>query len=212
MLDNLLGYKLENRKYIVIDCETESLNLIFSRPWSISWIVVDNKNIIEEYDKYLWWKDLQMSEGAARVTRFNYSNYKNKAEPPERVWDLLKNYLFSENYLIVGQNFIPFDLYQLRNVQLAIGQTTNFGYLNRVYDTLALAKAYKKQIKFNQNDNLLIWQFKMLSIIEKGLKCSLGMLCKDFKIDYDANLAHSSLYDILKTKEVFEKLIWQVGV
>ncbi len=216
MLDNLLRDRIvAGHPYVVIDTETESLNLITSRPWQVSWLVVEGKRIVKTFDKFPWWEDLKISEGAAKVTRFNFDAYKKKAEPAKDIYELLGSYLFNEDYLVVGQNLIPFDSYQIKNWQLGIGKTRDFSYLNRTYDTLALARSYKKGFKPPQNltsVNILAWQYKMLSFYEKTLKCSLGVLCKDFSIDYDSTVAHDGLYDIFKTKEVFEKLIWGLEI
>ncbi len=46
-MDDLLRFNF-NQKYIVIDCETEGLNLINSRPWQVSWFTAKGK-FIENY-------------------------------------------------------------------------------------------------------------------------------------------------------------------
>ena len=63
MNDQLLRFD-KNQKYLVLDTETEGLNLVKSRPYQVSWIIAQGDRVLEKNDRYLWWSDLQMSEGA----------------------------------------------------------------------------------------------------------------------------------------------------
>ena len=45
MTNNLLRYK-KDQKYIVFDYETEGLNLYYSKPFQLSFIIAQNKKII----------------------------------------------------------------------------------------------------------------------------------------------------------------------
>ncbi len=200
-------------KYCVVDVETESVNLAFSRPWQISFIIVENNQIKLEINKYIKIHDLNISEGAKKVTRFNNKEYQEKAEDAKEIYSLFGDYLYNSDYYIVGQNFLFFDLYQIRNLQRYIGAKENFSYLNRVYDTLALGRAYQLNVKFpTEKEDILSWQYRLCSFRQKGLKASLEALCKLFNIKYDYNLAHEALNDVKLTKEVFNKLYFSLEV
>lgn len=200
-------------KYLIVDVETESVNLAYSRPWQLSFIVIENNKIKLEVNKYIKIHDLNVSEGAKKVTRFNNKEYQEKAEDPKVVYDLLASYLYNPDYYIVGQNFIFFDLYQIKNLQKYLGEKEDFSYLNRVYDTLPLGRAYQLNVKFpTKKEDILPWQYRFSSYRQKGLKASLESLCKLFKIEYNSNLAHSASYDVCLTKEVFKKLYFSLEV
>ncbi len=102
--------RFQKRKLIVADCETESLNLHYSRPWEISWLVVENNQIVKECQRYLLYNDLNISEGAAKATRFNKQYYLSKAIDPLTVYNEFKEYLYNPEYLVVGMNWLNFDL------------------------------------------------------------------------------------------------------
>ncbi len=216
-MNDLFNNNLSN-KYIVLDTETESLNLNISRPWSVAWLVVENGQIIEKFDKYPLFSDLEVSKGAMAVTRFTYLDYQAKSEDAKGVYELLKTYLYNPDYMVVGQNFISFDSYQLKNFALAVGDKIDYSYMTRTIDTLSLARSYKLDMKPRANDintpnKFLSWQYRMLSIKKKGLKCSLEALCKDFGIkEYSLATAHSGAQDIVWTNEVFKRLVGVLGV
>ena len=200
-------------KYVVVDAETESVSLGFSRPWQLSFIVIENNQIKLEVNKYIKIHDLNISEGAKKVTRFNNKEYQEKAEDPKVVYDLLASYLYNPDYYVVGQNFIFFDLYQIRNLQRYLGEKEDFSYLNRVYDTLPLGRAYQLNIKFpTKKKKYYLGSIVFHLIDKKGLKASLEFLSKLFNIEYDSNLAHSANYDIFLTKEIFRNLYFKLEV
>ena len=68
--ENLLRFN-KNRRYISLDSETEGLNLFYSRPQQLSWIIYENGKVIQENNRYLWWEDFNISKEAAAITRFN---------------------------------------------------------------------------------------------------------------------------------------------
>ena len=67
MNDNLLRFN-NSQKYIVLDTETESLNLVKSRPWQVAWIIAEGKQIKSKHSHFIKWPNLTVSEGAAKVT------------------------------------------------------------------------------------------------------------------------------------------------
>lgn len=79
MSKELLRFK-KNQKYVFFDFETCGLNLGSTRnkPWQLAFIVIENNKIIEECDYWLKWKDLKVSEGAAKVTGWTQKNTTRK--------------------------------------------------------------------------------------------------------------------------------------
>jgi DNA polymerase III epsilon subunit-like protein len=115
--------------------------------------------------------------------------------------------------LIVGQNLLFFDVYQVANFQRYLGEKIDYSYINRVYDTLALGRANLLGVKFpDGGDEITPWMYRFCGFFQKGLKASLGALCKQFDIVYDDTKVHEGLKDVLLTDEVFKKLYWQLEV
>ena len=70
MNEPLLRFNKKQR-YIVFDTETEGLNLITSRPWQVAWLVVEGDKIVARNDRFIHWPNINVSEGAAKVTGFS---------------------------------------------------------------------------------------------------------------------------------------------
>ena len=70
MTNNNLRFN-KNQRYVIFDTETEGLNLIKSRPWQIAWILAEGDKIIAKADRFIHWPNLNVSEGAAKVTGFS---------------------------------------------------------------------------------------------------------------------------------------------
>ena len=67
MTNNNLRFNKDQR-YVIFDTETEGLNLIKSRPWQVAWIIAEGDKIISRNDRFIHWPNLNVSEGAAKVT------------------------------------------------------------------------------------------------------------------------------------------------
>ncbi len=208
MPNQLLRFK-NNLKYIVLDVESESLNLASSRPWEISWLVVENNRVIFEYQKFPFIHDLNVSKGAAEVTGFNYETYKRRSEDANEVYTLLKRYLYDEEYLIVGLNLLFFDIYQIKNFQLYLREKPDYSYVKRIYDCLALGRAFKTTTRFpSEKSQILPFMYRMCGLRKKGLKANLAQLSKDFDIkEFSEDHHHEGLFDVKITNSIFQKLI-----
>src|SRR6478736_506679 len=112
MDDWLLRFK-KKQKYLVLDEETESLSLTNARPWQSTATICEGDNIIKEIDDYILWDDLDISEGAKVITRWNEWDYKKRAISPQKAWKNLEKYLYDPEYLIIGSNLLNFDVYIL---------------------------------------------------------------------------------------------------
>lgn len=195
-----------DRRYIASDFETTGLNLFASIPWDISWLIADAKQVYEREQHYLWFPDLKVSAQAAMITRFNYQIYKDRAEDPRKVLDRYEERLFDTSLDVVGQNFF-YDGDIHKTLRRVCGLPYEpYSWMPRLIDTNCLSKAYRLGIQPDRA-NFLAWLYKMKSIHSK-LKTRLGTMCEELGIPFDNNQAHNSLYDIDKTRELYEKLKW----
>ena len=98
-----------------------------------------------------------------------------------------------------------FDIYMVAILQRFLGEEPDFSYLTRIYDTRALAKAYRENIDKPQGD-LLNWQYKIINDRSLKAKVSQNQLLKFFDIDHDPSKLHDALYDIRMCFKVFKEL------
>jgi DNA polymerase III alpha subunit (gram-positive type) len=185
-----------NQKYLVVDTETEGLNLHSSKTWQLSWIVCQGNKILEEHDEFITHKNLNIPEVVKKMTGFNWDKYNAKSKSLSK---------YDPQYIIVGQNLLGFDVYMLALLQKMLGQQPDYSYLPRIYDTRALAKAYRENLD-KPKDNFLSWQYKIINNRSLKAKVSQGTLLKFFDIDHDESKLHDALYDIKKCFEVFCEL------
>lgn len=213
MLELKQQFLYTNQRYIVIDTETEHLNLVRdkNRPWQISWIECCGKDILQEYDYYVRIDDLKLSDGAAMVTKFNYSDYISRAEEPMKVFEELNSFISNPDYFIIWQNGLNFDIYILRTFYKLCGRELDYkNFLPRTIDTSLLSRAFLDNIKFPSDINnyldLLIWQYKLKNHIKKGLKTNTKHMCEILDIPY-SEYAHNALYDDKMCQQIFIKLL-----
>jgi DNA polymerase III epsilon subunit-like protein len=209
-MEDLLRFNFE-QKYIVLDTETEGLNLLNSRPWQISWITAKGKLIQTKNDRFAKWNDLNISDDAARVTGFDVYKYDCKAEDPALIVNDLWSVLSDPNYLIIGQNILNFDVYILNVLRKYCGLKPDNSYINRIIDTRALAMAIAlghKQI--DKND--VLNQFRFINYRDKKIKTSQASLLKHYAIDHDPSKLHDGMYDIEMTFKIFQKQIQEIDI
>ena len=209
-MEDLLRFDF-NQKYLILDTETEGLNLVSSRPWQVSWITAQGKTIKSKNDRYVKWDDLNVSADAARITGFDYNFYNSKAENPLKVLNDLWSVITDESYIIVGQNLLNFDVYILNVLRKCCGLKPDYSYVNRIIDTRALAMCIAKGIKDFEKNNVAT-QYKHISVRDKKIKTSQGSLLKQYEIDHDPSKLHNALYDIEMTFKIFLKQIQQVNI
>ncbi len=199
--------------YLIIDTETEGLSLIGkNRPWNCSWILYQNGKILEQHDKFVWWKDLNISKGAAQITRFDYDEYKKKAEDANKVLDEFEAYLNDKSYVIIAHNISSFDCYIIKNWREALNRKNDYSYLDRTIDTNSLARAMKKGIKKVERKDWKLMNFRFSNYVEKGLKTNLTALGKELGVECNYEELHRGLSDIYLNIKVFEKLKWQIEI
>lgn len=199
----------KKQKYLIFDTETEHLNLISSRPWQVAWIVAQGDKILEKHDVYIYWKNLKISDGAAKVTGFSMSDYERRATPNNEAWESFSSYLYDDQYKIVGHNLLGFDVYMVNSWRKSRKMPSDYSFVDRIIDTNSLAKAIEKNIPIDK-DNFLAWQYKVISFREKGLKTSQSALLKKYNIPHDPKRLHDALYDITMNYEIFKKQLYDI--
>lgn len=210
-MEDLLRFKF-NQKYIIFDTETEGLNLVTSKPWQLAWIEAEGKQIKKKQNRFLMWEDLNVSEDAARVTGFDYKSYVKQAEDPAVVYKEFIDLINQDDVMIIGQNLLGYDIYILGVIARQLGLKIDYSFVNRIFDTKAIATALAKGNKTPDNDDFASWQIKWLNYRERGLKSNQKYLLEYYNIDFDPKKLHDALYDIEKNFEIFLKQIWELEI
>lgn len=198
--------------YLTIDAETEGLNLRYSRPWQISWVEHQGKKIIEEFDLYIDLPNLFLSDKIKKLTGFDQKKYDTEKISPKKAYSILKPKLFNRDYKIVGQNILGFDIYMIAILQELANEPIDYSYMERIYDTFPLAKAWKAGLEKPKHGDLLSWQFKILNDRSIKKRVTQLQLLKDFNIDFDKDKLHNALYDVKMCKLNFDALAKQLSL
>jgi hypothetical protein len=118
------------------------------------------------------------------------------SEETKLVIDEIDKYLYNPEYMSIIANGLRFDVY-LHNIhRRLVGLPTDYSYIDRVIDPVALARGLKTNVTKDPNTSLYEYQLKVSSIRQKGLKTSVRQLCKDYNIFYDESAAHGALWDV----------------
>lgn len=213
MNENLLRFK-KNQKYLIFDYETCNLNLSpkENKPWQLGFVISEGSRILDRQDLYIGWEELNISKEAEVITNFSRIKYDKLKQNPKKCIDIFEKYLYDKDYIIVGHNILGFDVYMHNIHRLLLGKSSDYSYISRVLDTNCIARAIKNEIAFPKNENLLSWQYKLLNFRKRGVKTNLKQLCKDYSIEFDDKKLHEALYDVEKTNEVLQKMLWQIEI
>ncbi len=209
----LLRYA-DNQRYLLYDIESNGLNLHTSKPWQIAYAICTNKCIESINIRHILWKDLEMSDDAARVNRFDRQKYLSLAEDPDLVLQDFEKLLMDKELCPLGHNILGFDSYVVNSWRRDMGRKEDWDFVSRSIDTLCLSRAYRHQIVPDTKD-FWSWQYKMLSLRsgkKKGMGASLGAMAREFQIEYDERYSHEASYDCRVNHQVFQKLLWSVEV
>jgi len=203
-----------DQKYITLDVESRHLNTVHhihvpnsNKVWQVSWIETQGNRILGEHDYYVDVPNLNLSDEVARLTHFDYAKYNRLKQPPTKAFEALKKFLYDPQYIVIGQNFLNFDLPMLDVLAKQAGERIHYEkFIERIYDTRPLAQAHRSGLDKPRNGDILDWQFKILSDRTLKAKVSQGVLLKFFGIEHDPARLHDGLYDVKMTWEIFKQL------
>jgi hypothetical protein len=216
---NLLRFQ-KDQKFLIWDYETISLSLlpgkekeVFNKPWQLSFLLATQEKVINSWDYYIWWDNLEIRPEVAAINHFDFHKYKERAQDPKVVIEEFEKHLYDPSVINVGQNILGFDIYVHNIYRHLLGKKSDYSYIQRSIDTRFLCAAIKKEMKFDRNNGSLIeWQFRLATIHEKTLKTSTLQQLKDHGINYDERKLHDSSYDILMNLEVFKKQLYLLEI
>jgi DNA polymerase III epsilon subunit-like protein len=174
-------------------------------------MVVEGDSVIEKNDLFIEWPDLEVSEGAAKITGFTEKEYNKRCEPPKQVWDKFSKELYNPENLIIGQNLLGFDVYMVNIWRRLMNLSADYSFIPRILDTKALATAIAKEMPVVKDD-FIGWQYRLLNYRERGLKTSQATLLKKYNIDHDPKRLHDALYDIEMNFKVFRKQLFDLEI
>jgi len=131
----MLGKKLLrfdfDQEYCFFDKETENLNLVkHNRPWQLAWLIAKGNKVVDRFDRYLRWDNINVSPEAAKVTGFNIKKYLDLAEDPRKVLKEFDEFLFDNKYYICGHNILGFDVYIYNIMRKELGLPTNYSFID----------------------------------------------------------------------------------
>ena len=212
MDENLLRFTYKNKYWLSFDLETESLNLGYAKAWQIFWMLSKGDETLEKHNYYIKWLDLNVSNGAAKVTDFNPKLIDKEGKDPNEILSLFDKYLYNPEYFIVGANIIGYDCMIHNNWRLKCNKNTNYSWLNRLYDTNCLSKAYKLNWKKKKDEDFLTFQFRLNNFRQKGLKSSVSTMAKEFNIPFNPLTLHQAQNDVPITYEIFKQLMWKLEI
>jgi len=212
MDEHLLRFN-KDKIYTFIDCETENLclNDFHNLPWQIGMIKMKGEKIIDKKDLWISWdREINLSKGAAIITKFNKNKYDSLKKPYDEVFEEMENWLSDCDH-IVGHNVLGFDIYLINNYYKKMG----VDYMHiapKMIDTNCLAKGVKLGLRLASNESLLAYQYKLLHIRKRGVRTNLKALGKEYEIDFDENKLHEALYDLELNVKVWNKLKWMIEI
>lgn len=195
-----------NQKYCVFDFETEGLNLRYSRPWELSYLICQGSNVLQKRQMYIDLPDFDLSPEVRQLTSFNQEKYDSCKMIPERVFDEFSTLINNQEYLFVGQNLLKFDVYILKILADISNKSLDFSFMDRILDTRPLALAYKEGLQKPKHVSYLEWQYKIINDRTIKSKASQLSLLKLFGIEFDKDKLHDGLYDCQMTFQIFLQL------
>lgn len=194
------------QKFVVFDFETEGLNLKYSRPWEISYVIGQGTKVLKEEQIYVDVPSLNLSSKVKKLTGFNQEKYDRTKIPAAVAWKKIWPLFSDPDNLLVGQNIINFDLFMIGILAEMAEEEIDYSVLDRFVDTRWLYLAYKNKIEKPRHGSLIEWQMRLSNNRDlKGRSSQLTML-KEFGIEFDKDKLHDGLYDCQKSWEIFCQL------
>lgn len=212
-MDDLARFN-KNRKYLCFDFETEHLNLFQNKPWEIGLSLFQNKKSIHEEVIYIKWDKLDITEMARKLTKYDTKIYlieKYGISPLEACEKICK-YIYDQEIFSVGSNLLGFDIHVLNFLRRYCDKPVDYSFVNRVYDTVAITKAYVDNWTppDTQKENIF-WQYRVLNDPKKT-RSGIKTACKIFGVQYDEDAHHDAIADNNMTWKIFQQAIHTIDI
>jgi DNA polymerase III alpha subunit (gram-positive type) len=219
---NLLRYKFKDFKFVVFDYETENLNLCcLNKPWELGYIVVEGGNITKKVNDRILWKDINISEDAKRITKFNLEDYKKTAKDPQEVLNGFEKYLLDPNFIVIHYNGFNFDNYIHQLFREKLGKSPNYSFLYRSIDVLSLCRAFRLgKHPPETREDFFFWQHQLSAFYSNARlrflrkkqmngSTTLSSMAKELNVSVAGDAWHNGLYDVEVTWEILKALLWK---
>lgn len=206
---------------MIYDGESDGLNLVSVKCWQLAWALATGQRITDSFNRFIYWPDLEVSDGAAKVTGFDVEYYQSigkknktykikgeisKAEEPSVVLNDFMKDVSNPERLIIGQNLIGFDVFLIASLQKYMGQKPDYSYISRIFDTRALGRILKEGLTKPQKGDFLSYQYKIIHDRTMKSRVSQAQLMKDLNIQHDPTQNHNAAVDIENTFKIFLEL------
>ncbi len=202
-------------KIAFLDFETFNTNLSFevNRPRQVGVLKVIGDQTIEIIDANINWTDCKFSIGfgAAKATKFDKRKHDLVATDPITAWNKFWPVLEWADY-IIGHNLLRFDIYLIRGYAKYMGQPWK-QLLPKIIDTKSFAQGIKLKRPYRPGiDDLLEYQYRMANDMTKGVKTKLEIVSREAGLEFDPEVLHDGVQDILLNKRYWEVLRNQVEI
>jgi DNA polymerase III epsilon subunit-like protein len=206
-MDDLLKYFIKDKKTLVFDCETNSLNLYFARPFDITFMSYEGYNKVEEKQFYIKWPHYEIDEGLAEKVHYNKQVIDKVGIEPKRAMEIVNGFINDNKYdILAGNNILGYDSMVFYNSCKEVGVNMGYQSLKKIYDCNAIFKGMKRNLKPDY-DNFLSWQLSQNNFVAKGLKSSVAYICGEFDIPYNKEELHGSYSDTVLSSKIFFELV-----
>jgi DNA polymerase III alpha subunit (gram-positive type) len=188
------------------------LNFCHNLPWQLGMVKVKGDQIIESKDILIKWNThLRISEGAARITRYDQSKVDRLGITPDEAFGLMDEWLNDCDH-VFAHNGVGFDLPLVKEWYKSYESDGWKAIRDKLIDTNLIAKGIKLGMPYKATENLFSYQYRMYHHVQKGLKTSLTTLGKEFEIPHNYENLHDAVCDLELNVKVWNKLKWQVEI
>ena len=226
MQKDLLRFK-DDSKFLFFDYETYNLNLNIRNQLNFVWqaaFISRHGKEVEEYDFLVNYENdtHDIGEAADRITGYSrrrvarYDNRTPKQEREQFGTDFEEFFVKQKELIdwcdyLVGHNTIGFDIPLLFSMYDIMGESTD-GIMDKVIDTNCIARASLSGKKKQDSSSLIEFQMKVYNCRMKGIRSSLGLLAKNYKIEHDYENLHDALVDLQLNAKVWDKLKFELDI
>jgi DNA polymerase III epsilon subunit-like protein len=210
-MNDLLRFKFD-QKFVVFDGETSNLALTSEKPWQFAWLTAKGKFITNKFERKIKWPNYSVAPEIAAMNHFDENQYLREARDPVEVLDELESVLYDPSYMSVSMNGLGFDCYIINNWRKALGRKTDYSWLDRHWDILAVFRAIQSGAKSPPKDDFLAWQYSWINHRDRKIKASLSSQLKHYGVPFKEEDRHGALYDVELTFEVFKRQIFELDI